>query len=731
MANVTMFLQPPAGKLQNLILKDMAVDTSSQPGFTIIDIDVGLKHPFPGLDMYTGFDVRGVFMHLGEYVSSYDTAITWPGPEAAMLLNPDGYTRWMNAVEFTTTGILGFTPGAAGSPGFVPTATLNPYKYFTDGLDASGDLNAFFSNPANLEKRGEFRPGNVNYRHYRLRWPMGPLTFQYAVVASYNEPTVSPPVNIPGDFPINANCAEPFNVAVSDDGSTAFYLSPDARGGDLHLKLEVFDWGVLGHGGTVTDEIGDITLESQGTIISTPKTFTASALTASPGTAVSSVYDIDIFEVLPEAITGQTILCRVTSAIQDSYDYGFGSAVPDGPLAAYMTFDAPIAGTPPEGAHAVASACDCLWIAPGESITFDGLQSSSTNGSIVKWEWDFNGDGTFGDTYTGSQQHPTRTFSSSGDYYVNLRVTDSMGSMDTLAPSEQLHVHVGAWTPPTAIAKIIPLIGFINYAGSFKGSGSTGPLIDLYEWDFEGDCVWDYQSETIGDTTHAYTSADIYNAVLRVTGNGCDTLGTQVRMIDPLPIIQNGNFWDTVTWAPWTHANGGVGTKTETIELNDTYKTMVHFYRYNSFNDGGICLAEQDMDYDVSGLQHLYLNFFFEVISASLTGDGWISGEMDMAARIYYDDGTSSPPNWKQVWLGYDLFTSDPGNQWQWDTTAPAYVTYHQQEKLPSAGVWYERKSPDLMAVLSPKPTSIKHVRFDTGGWDFNTYWALPWFSEE
>ena len=43
--------------------------------------------------------------------------------------------------------------------------------------------------------------------------------------------------------------------------------------------------------------------------------------------------------------------------------------------------------------------------------------------------------------------------------------------------------------------------------------------IVLYEWDFEGDGEYDWQSGENGTTTHAYREERAYNATLRVTDN--------------------------------------------------------------------------------------------------------------------------------------------------------------------------------------------------------------------
>ena len=734
-ANVTMFLQPPAGKLTNLILKNIEVDLTGTPGFIGVECDVGLTHPFPGLDRYTGFDVRGVFMHDGDLVSSEDSAITYAGDGSARLLNADGYTRWMNASEFTTKGILGYTPGALGSKGFVPDATLNPYKYFCGGLEKDTEMSAFFHEPANVDNRGYFRPGSTNYRHYSLLWPEGPITFQYAAIASYDEPNPNPPQDVPDDFPITANCPEAFLIAVADNGSTAFYEDPDSKGGDLHLALEVFDWGALGHGLGVIGEIESITFESPGPLIPSPATFDPSELPAQDGTAVSSVYMVDIPGVQPSALTGQKVLCRVTSAIHTTYDFGLGGDYPDDAvLASYVVFDAPILPTGGGLPVAVAATCDCLWIAPGESITFDGSKSYSPNGPIVSWEWDFDGDGIYGDPHSGPDDKPVATFANQGTYTVDLKVTDNLGKTDSLDSSEKLQVHVGSWTsPPTAVSEICPTIGFTGFAGDFEGSGSLG-TIDLYEWDFEGDCIWDYQHPTIGDTTHAYDDPGIFNAILRVTQQGCDTSSTEVRMIEPLDVIENGNFWDG-TFNLWEHGHWTKpGPPVEEIIPDPTFKNIVRFY-VPPTSDGNCTWIMQFLDYDVSDLDSFYFNFFFYVDYNTLTGDGWLAGDPDFVVRICYEDenGKWNGTNLYEAWYGYD--TSSDGT-WQWDYpqpppwTMPEWVTYHEMEQVPE-DTWLERKTENLMEIDPNKPVTIKEIWVTCRGWSWQSYTILPWFSLE
>ncbi|HYU32388.1 MAG TPA: putative Ig domain-containing protein [Thermoanaerobaculia bacterium] len=77
--------------------------------------------------------------------------------------------------------------------------------------------------------------------------------------------------------------------------------------------------------------------------------------------------------------------------------------------------------------------------------------------------------------------------------------------------------------------------GLIGQPVSFDGSGSTDPdsPIILYEWDFEGDGVFDVSSGS-PTATHAYPAAGTYTATLRVTDDtGLTSTGTASVVIRP------------------------------------------------------------------------------------------------------------------------------------------------------------------------------------------------------
>jgi V/A-type H+-transporting ATPase subunit K len=52
---------------------------------------------------------------------------------------------------------------------------------------------------------------------------------------------------------------------------------------------------------------------------------------------------------------------------------------------------------------------------------------------------------------------------------------------------------------------------------TFNGSAISDYTITLYEWDFDGDGVYDYSSPSLGITTHTFSQVGTYNATLKVT----------------------------------------------------------------------------------------------------------------------------------------------------------------------------------------------------------------------
>lgn len=80
---------------------------------------------------------------------------------------------------------------------------------------------------------------------------------------------------------------------------------------------------------------------------------------------------------------------------------------------------------------------DKLFADQGSTINFDGSLSDDGDGGLVKYEWDYNGDGEY-DSF-GTIPNSSHTFSNHGLFPVKLRVTDTVGAQDTYSVAVRIN----------------------------------------------------------------------------------------------------------------------------------------------------------------------------------------------------------------------------------------------------------------------------------------------------
>ncbi len=295
-----------------------------------IEVDIGLRHPFLGLNQFTGFDVCGIFITNGSVTGFSDPAIMMPGEGETRLLNPDGYSRWWNPTEFPVNPgtIKGYTDGLLGNPYSVAefNCTLNGYKYFCDDLaEITDTLDA-----VTLENRGMFNAGQKNVRCYIIKLGAGGLVFNYAVDACWKFPTGGAPWEIPGDFPPKANREEAWRISVNEIENTLYNDGVD-NGGDLSLSIDVYDWFNADMNSVRVESPGNFTMLESATPIS--------------GGAGYSTYEIEINGATPAE--GEIDL--LVSVISEQED--FGGFITGTNTTSYFTYAAEVAGESPAGYH--------------------------------------------------------------------------------------------------------------------------------------------------------------------------------------------------------------------------------------------------------------------------------------------------------------------------------------------------------------------------------------------
>ncbi len=204
----------------------------------VLEADVTLTHPYPGLLKYTGFDVRGIFISQSNFAFPVSgRKIAW-GADVPILLNADGYTNLFNPTEFPEN-----QPGP-------PALRYIPGKLATGG-DLSATLNPFVAYRQNSPRR-MFVAGASETRTFRLYLPPGPIHFGYAVDACWQlvpHEIVDPLV----DFPPDANCLEAYEINIDlPHGVSSCWMSENS------INVEISDHQGIDTISSVTAEAPDL-----------------------------------------------------------------------------------------------------------------------------------------------------------------------------------------------------------------------------------------------------------------------------------------------------------------------------------------------------------------------------------------------------------------------------------------------------------------------------------------
>jgi hypothetical protein len=338
---------------------------------------------------------------------SFDCDVAEFGTDQYMF-DADGYTRWFNRSEFTTPGLFGYTPGGFASPGFAGTATVNPYKYFADGLGATEDVGDFL---ATTLDNGVFSAGSTNSRNYMLRFPNTKgVVYGYAIVANCVDEETHP-----------ANAVEGV-AATFVDNSDVYWVDGSSNGGHIRTDFTVYGWG---------DQPSAIYFESNvltGGEVSVP-------LTPTGGGGNFSTYH---FETTVDDVSGPEGASYWFICEYDGYDYtneyGVTNSANTDTLASFFRYDLEVLDYVPH----IQPDCVINVLTPmphnGDCcIEFDAFDCIAYEGAVITdYLWDFNDDGTFGDAYdSGTDDNPVYCY---GDDYVGqvgLRILDDMDGQST------------------------------------------------------------------------------------------------------------------------------------------------------------------------------------------------------------------------------------------------------------------------------------------------------------
>ena len=171
-------------------------------------------------------------------------------------------------------------------------------------------------------------------------------------------------------------------------------------------------------------------------------------------------------------------------------------------------------GTVPAGAPTASFTATPAIVGVNANVALNAAGSSDPNGTILRHEWDLDGDG-FYERDTAAQPLTSHSYLTPGTRTVGLRVTDN----DALISETTRQVQVTA--RPTAAFTATPSPAQTGQAVTFDGSPSSDPdgTVAEYLWDLDGDGTFETNTGATPTVSRTYTTPGAVYVALRVTDN--------------------------------------------------------------------------------------------------------------------------------------------------------------------------------------------------------------------
>lgn len=149
------------------------------------------------------------------------------------------------------------------------------------------------------------------------------------------------------------------------------------------------------------------------------------------------------------------------------------------------------------------------------NTSFDATASTDSDGTIVRYEWDLDGDGTF-EVDAGNIATITRLFGTAGSRDVALKVTDDSGATDVAL--QTVVVQNRAPTAAFASQQVPAVVGATTTLDASTSNDLDGTIVN-HEWDLDDDGTYETTSGGAPTQPHVFTASGTYTIGLRVTDN--------------------------------------------------------------------------------------------------------------------------------------------------------------------------------------------------------------------
>jgi PKD repeat protein len=149
-----------------------------------------------------------------------------------------------------------------------------------------------------------------------------------------------------------------------------------------------------------------------------------------------------------------------------------------------------------------------------QAVTFGASGSSQPLGSITRYDWDLDGNGTY--EVTDGPTTETLRFADPGTHRVGLRVVGSRG------PASATTTRAVDIEPSSAVLTSSPGVALTGQAVSLDATGSA--LADSavwdYSWDLDGDGSYERDTGSVGTTAVSFHSRGTKRVSVRVQRSG-------------------------------------------------------------------------------------------------------------------------------------------------------------------------------------------------------------------
>ncbi len=147
----------------------------------------------------------------------------------------------------------------------------------------------------------------------------------------------------------------------------------------------------------------------------------------------------------------------------------------------------------------------------GQNVAFNASGSSDPDGTIAKYEWDLDNNGTY-EVRSNSVSTAFKAFATPGVHTGKLRVTDNRGKTSTTTRSVTVH------RPPVALLSADRAVPTVGDVVGYRGTGSYDPdgdAIVYYQWDLNGDGIFE-RSSTSPYVQTSFPTPGMHRIALRV-----------------------------------------------------------------------------------------------------------------------------------------------------------------------------------------------------------------------